>query len=548
MSHESAIIRAFRDKEILVALNLAYSDRIRLSLTCKDAFKALIPGIWFYQPGLLKLLKCLPADAWSNPMINTKTKIRKYHIHSPERLDWTRVDEYAKHIDDLCVSNHAEVSDVSMALVAHHYHPSLRPLLPRLRYLELFESSESSSPYPQLFFSPALQELLIETTVNGMIGFDPELMASRLELAAPLSRNIKEVILNGGSIAYSDFHMQSDRMEDALRMFLRSALNLEVFEVDNQIYLPTSCVELLAALPRLTRLQLPMPEDQMEALGLLARYARVSHKTPWFQALKHLTLAVYKLDGDSQAFLDSLHDVPLQSFAIAPCYQPDETTLVQHLEALTGGESKDTLRCIELLLTRVYCEDPQLVAHLRAEDVLRPLLALKDLRALYLYAFKLDVPRELFQTIAATWPELRALVMCRPFDSRTAKHTPVDFGTEFGPEDIAPLLRGCEALHLLGVNLAKGYFPELAPSGDFVRYQSRCFLHRYGEVSLERRLEEIEETRAREREAKEAEARNAEAQEAEAQEAEAQEAEAQEAEAQEAGAQAEAVAQVDEAL
>ncbi|KAI0360764.1 hypothetical protein OH77DRAFT_1586309 [Trametes cingulata] len=447
LSTMSATHRCLLVSEIfqLIAEELYENGGLRtltvLARTCKVLHEAVLPVLWNSLESIVPLLRLFPPDTWSeieNPDGETVLRITK-----PDALEWTRFNHYAPHVRKLIWKDRSDVSLLALSALSV-YRPLDKPLLPELRSLIWCEERAPYFAFVHLFLSPTIRELGLGTT-----DFEPDVIMALMENAGRICTQIELLTICTGRISDSTPEC-TEAVGDAFARFIRATPTLKAFNAE--VYLPATCVEALAALPRLEVLDLHMRPEDLEKVAASA--ACVSPKGYWFRTLALLSLCVTRLDSSTKTFLEAIQSPALIELAITTLRQPDALTLRQQFEVLAHGPWRDNLMTLLLDFDQPFNENAP-PPSLDVGYALQPLYALPVMDTLIIHGPTVFVDSSTLRSIANAWSKLEILSMLS-WDVHPATERCLQL------EDLVPLARKCPELNVLELHLNAEAVPDEA--------------------------------------------------------------------------------------
>lgn len=362
----------------------------------------------------------------------------------PDKLDWTRFHYYARHVRRLRWENRRDVSLLALEALAMH-RPAGQPLLPHLRELKWYENSWAYFSFVHLFFTPTIRTL-------GLTPPDyapPDIMAL-LEHASKMCPHLETFTF--GTKALVDVELQ-EAADDALARFLHGMPTLR--RCDCNVYVSANCVEALAALPKLSMLNLKIRDVQpQEKTKIAALATRCSRNGQWFNTIQTLSIHVDQLDESTGAFVGAIHSEDLRNLVIYTHYHPDTYMVKKQLEVAVHSRFRESLRAVELELGHPRFESAPL-PFLDVGEALRPLYSLPHIERLIIRSYAMYAGADTLQDIAHAWRRLNTLSLISY--TRYLLQTRV-----ITLDALAPLARKCPNLDVLELSMSAADLPDKA--------------------------------------------------------------------------------------
>ncbi|KAL1951112.1 hypothetical protein VTO73DRAFT_261 [Trametes versicolor] len=435
-----------------------------LAQTCKTMQEECMPALWAYQESLKPLLRLLPSDAFAAP----PEEIAKFPfvITHPEHLDWTRFDHYAQYVrhfvwkyDDPEKSHPKWKTPPPPALLRWLFPPPLcispqalsalathrsdgQPLMPQLHTLVWEEQDPKVVFHPHLFLPPTILRLQLTSEVSN-----PSMVVPLLKKVGVACRHITHLRMH----VYHDKVPWTSADYDAFAQILRGMLELEA--LDGYSQLSVSCVEALAALPKLAALELH--QEQMHALATSA--VTGARAGQWFNVLGCLRLSTEQMDKSTMAFVTAIQSQRLRELQLRIVTEPGTHALKQHFETLARSPHRKSLNIFRFTYAFSFKVDGTKVP-LDLENTLQPFYAFPHMRLFAIRAHSTLVnARQALHDIANAWPELEGLVLsCYQKDPIEAVAGCASL------EDLVQLVRRCPRLRELEMHLNAEAVPDAA--------------------------------------------------------------------------------------
>ncbi|EIW55801.1 uncharacterized protein TRAVEDRAFT_50284 [Trametes versicolor FP-101664 SS1] len=396
------IINSLRDPDAKAPLAAVAA----LARTCKMLHEAVLPTLWRYQNSFKPLLRLLPSDSWSEILDEHGDSI--FHIIDPSEIEWTRFDHYALHVRSI---GHPETSKIALDTwrVLSDHRPGGQPLLPRLRALSLYEPGKIYLPFIHLFLAPTLIHLeLASANFN-----QPAIMCQVFKHVGETCEQVEFLQLSVETIDDDDDDDNEDDEEDstpqkldssisdALAQLLRGLPKLECYS-GNSVATSASCIEALAALPKVELATLHVLPEEMDMLAVST--ASRPRDGQWFNALRSISLHVDQMDKSTAAFFGAIQSEDLDCLLITSSIQPDSATTKRHLELVACPN----LTTVRLALGHTFAGNPG--SHtLDVGEVLQPLYAHPNISSLDIQCSSLIVSANAVRDIANAWRDLSSL-------------------------------------------------------------------------------------------------------------------------------------------
>ncbi|KAI8986866.1 hypothetical protein BD414DRAFT_440434 [Trametes punicea] len=436
---------------------------VQLARTCKALHESVLPILWQNIEGLVPLLKLLPSNTWSqHEHLEGHTILQ---IDDPDALDWTRFFHYAPHVRHFYWHGPEDVSLLALSALALR-RPHDRPLLPQLHSLIWHEIRPQFFAFVHMFLAHTIRNLRIHTTCP-----EPAAMMALLEHAGKVCLAVETLdvcvrVLDDGAVVCDP------GVCEALARYLSRATDLREYYGD--IYLPGSCVEALATLPRLQHLELYMLQDDMEAVAAYAA-RRVSTGGEWFRALDILSLNVARLDASTQTFVSVIQSPSLMDLLLAAQHAPDTHMVKQHLEVVARAPFCACLAGFQLDIDTEWHEIVQ-PPMLDIGDALKPLYALSQIQHVIVRGPLVIIAPHTLENIAGAWPSLEILSLT---SAVVGHHLPSRYCVSLA--DLAPLARKCPDLFTLKLHLNATVVPDEAAVAQLLGPEgaTRCRLRSF---------------------------------------------------------------------
>ncbi|OJT04497.1 hypothetical protein TRAPUB_4767 [Trametes pubescens] len=420
-----------------------------LARTCKAFQEESTPALWEHLDSLSPLLQLLPPDAWSLlPDENVKFP---FTITHPQNLDWTRFDHYAEYVRHFewrgpqrtrwDIPGPRDISSKALSALAT-YRPTGQPLMPKLHTLFWEEHDPELAFHPNLFLPPTILRLQLFSEV-----LNPSKVTPLLAEVGAACGNLTHLRMS----VYDGKMPWTDADYDAFARILRGMPKLEALEGYSD--LSVSCVEALAALPKLATLELHTEDMNMDALATSA--VSGARAGQWFNALRCLRLGALYMDGNTTTFLAAIRSQGLQELKFLIEYEPETHALKKRLRTLARSPYRHSLNIFDFFTTSPFQVDGAEVP-LDLEHALQPLYAFPHIRLLTIRSrsFLAGASRALHD-IANAWPELESLVLA------SYKKDPVEAVAGcITLEDLVQLTRRCPRLRDLQLHLNAEVVPD----------------------------------------------------------------------------------------
>ncbi|OJT07756.1 hypothetical protein TRAPUB_1348 [Trametes pubescens] len=445
-----------------------------LARTSKSLHAVSIHALWEYLEGLGPLLRLLPPGPWTEdpstsrhgisvrplywsrpPDISTNWP-HLQHITPPDQVEWTRFNHYAKHVQRLYWQDERDVSPYVLAALSA-YRPAGQPLLPQLRELTWDETCEKHFPFVHLFLTPNIRRLKLTLS-----DFNPPTMMALFEHVGSACKRVDHLTIRTGIIG-DEMWESMGVVDNAFTQLLRSLPELRHFIGEG--YLPASCIEALAGLPKLAVLELYVHSEEMHMIAPSAFWS--SRHGQWFNALENLELYMDQMDGSTVSILSAIQSGKLQELRVGADYQPDTYMLKAHFDIFARAAYRNSLTSLRLHFDRPLHETTPCPA-LDVAEALEPLYACPHIDILHIRTPSLVASAHALQGIAHAW-RLASLSLVSNYYSPTAK-------SRLTLEGLIPLARHCPDLRELELPVSADAVPDSETLAQLLPAPSRCAL------------------------------------------------------------------------